>query len=195
MISFKGKAQIYYTPYTKFVEKVRYGAKEIGIPGKYGFADRVVSDLPMFTMDANTCSVLAVNDMMVHLAPEREEAYLVDKIADFLKEQKDKIGDLTAFLIGGKSRKIDGKSANLFMSIANQLEKFGADYSMICGKTMDLFMDHLYKDKNKFVFTQQYNEGLAEFAAQEEMTPDGFKDILKYYYDEVKISPKHEIIV
>ena len=132
---------------------------------------------------------------MMHLAPEREDFRLMDKLSDFMKEQKDKYGDLTALLIGGKAPKLSKQSAELYSNIANVLEKEKADYSMICGKTMDLFMDNVYKNGNHYTFTQQGNVGLEELVQEKDITQKKLKEILKYYYKDVKISKKHTLEV
>ena len=192
-INFQGKARISYTSPSEFKNLVRNGVREVGFPERYWFEKKVSSKEPMFTRDANTCSILAVNDTLMHLAPEREDYLLFDKLTDFLKEQKDTHGDLTAVLIGGKAPNLSMQSAQLYSGIANVLEKERADYSMMCGKTLDLFMDDLYKDGSNYKFTQQGNIGLEEFAQDKTLTPKKFIEILKYYYKDVKISPKHDL--
>ena len=194
-INFTGKANISYLSPKKFNSLIDKTVIEVGRPERYWFEERRTSINPMFSKDANTCSMLIVNDTMMHLAPEREDFRLMDKLSDFMKEQKDKYGDLTALLIGGKAPKLSKQSAELYSNIANVLEKEKADYSMICGKTMDLFMDNVYKNGNHYTFTQQGNVGLEELVQEKDITPKKLKEILKYYYKDVKISKKHTLEV
>ena len=194
-INFTGKANISYLSPKKFNSIIDKTVIEVGRPERYWFEEQRTSLNPMFSKDANTCSMLIVNDTMMHLAPEREDFRLMDKLSDFMKEQKDKYGDLTALLIGGKAPKLSKQSAELYSNIANVLEKEKADYSMICGKTMDLFMDNVYKNGNHYTFTQQGNVGLEELVQEKDITPKKLKEILKYYYKDVKISKKHTLEV
>ncbi len=194
-INFTGKANISYLSPKKFNSLIDKTVIEVGRPERYWFEEQRTSLNPMFSKDANTCSMLIVNDTMMHLAPEREDFRLMDKLSDFMKEQKDKYGDLTALLIGGKAPKLSKQSAELYSNIANVLEKEKADYSMICGKTMDLFMDNVYKNGNHYTFTQQGNVGLEELVQEKDITPKKLKEILKYYYKDVKISKKHTLEV
>ncbi|MCR5265184.1 MAG: hypothetical protein K6E29_01150 [Cyanobacteria bacterium RUI128] len=192
-VNFTGKAQIMYVPPKEFKTLLDKTVIEVGRPERYHFEERRASALPMFSKDANTCSMLAVNDTLMHLAPEREDIRLFDKLSDFLKEQKDKYGDLTAVLIGGKAPNLCRPSTELYSGIANLLEKEGADYSMICGKQLDLFLDDIYKDGNNYKFTQKGNIGLEELLQEKDITPKRLKEILKYYYRDVKISRKHDL--
>lgn len=194
-INFTGKANISYLSPKKFNSLIDKTVIEVGRPERYWFEEQRTSLNPMFSKDANTCSMLIVNDTMMHLAPEREDFRLMDKLSDFMKEQKDKYGDLTALLIGGKAPKLSKQSAELYSNIANVLEKEKADYSMICGKTIDLFMDNVYKNGNHYTFTQQGNVGLEELVQEKDITPKKMKEILKYYYKDVKISKKHTLEV
>lgn len=194
-INFTGKANISYLSPKKFNSLIDKTVIEVGRPERYWFEEQRTSLNPMFSKDANTCSMLIVNDTMMHLAPEREDFRLMDKLSDFMKEQKDKYGDLTALLIGGKAPKLSKQSAELYSNIANVLEKEKADYSMICGKTMDLFMDNVYKNGNHYTFTQQGNVGLEELVQEKDITQKKLKEILKYYYKDVKISKKHTLEV
>lgn len=192
-VNFTGKAQIMYVPPKEFKTLLDKTVIEVGRPERYHFEERRASALPMFSKDANTCSMLAVNDTLMHLAPEREDVRLFDKLSDFLKEQKDKCGDLTAVLIGGKAPNLYRPSTELYTGIANLLEKEGADYSMICGKQLDLFLDDVYKEGNSYRFTQKGNVGLEELVQEKDITPKRLKEILKYYYRDVKISRKHDL--
>lgn len=192
-INFTGNAQISYLSPKEFKTLLNKTVVEVGRPERYCFEEKRASQFPMFSKDANTCSMLAVNDTLMHLAPEREDIHLFDKLSDFLKEQKDKTGDLTAILIGGKAPNLSKQSAELYTNIANILERENADYSMICGKQLDLFMDDLYKDGNKYQFTQQGNIGLEELVQEPDISPKRLKEILKYYYKDVKISKKHDL--
>lgn len=194
-INFTGKAYISYLSPRKFNNLIDKTVVEVGRPERYWFEERRTSLNPMFSKDANTCSMLIVNDTMMHLAPEHEDYRLMDKLSDFMKEQKDNKGDLTALLIGGKAPNLSRQSAELYSNIANVLEKENADYSMICGKTMDLFMDNVYKNGNRYTFTQQGNVGLEELVQEEDLTPKRLKEILKYYYKDVKISKKHDLVI
>lgn len=195
-VNLLGKTQISYVSPTKFRSLLNKGVIEVGRPERYCFEERRASlSLPMFSKDANTCSMLAVNDTLMHLAPEREDIRLFDKLTDFLREQRDKYGRLDAVLIGGKAPNFYKPSTELYSGIANLLERERADYSMICGKKLDLFMDDLYKDKNSYLFTQQGNLGLEELAQEKDLTPKKFIGILKSYYRDVKISKKHDLIV
>ena len=168
-------------------------ARMVGRPERYCFEERVSSKLPMYSLDANTCSILSVNDTMMHLAPERDDVRLMDKLSDFLKEQRDLCGDLNAVLIGGKAPNLYRKSTELYSGIANLLEKEHADYTMICGKQLDLCMDNLYQSGNSFKFTQTGNVGLEELSHEADLTPKRIKEILKYYFKDVKISKKHDL--
>ena len=194
-INFTGKANISYLSPKKFNSLIDKTVIEVGRPERYWFEEQRTSLNPMFSKDANTCSMLIVNDTMMHLAPEREDFRLMDKLSDFMKEQKDKYGDLTALLIGGKAPKLSKQSAELYSHIANVIKKEKADYSMICGKTMDLFMDNVYKNGNHYTFTQQGNVGLEELVQEKDITPKKMKEILKYYYKDVKIYKKHTLEV
>ena len=195
--NFTGKARITYLPPDQFkmLANPRGFARSVGRPYIYCFEEKVCSKQPMYSLDANTCSMLAVNDTLMHLAPEREDVRLFDKLSDFMKQQKDEYGDLTAVLIGGKAPNLYRPSTELYTGIANVLEREGADYSMICGKQLDLFLDDLYKEGNTYTFTQKGNIGLEELLQEKDITPKRLKEILKYYYRDVKISKKHDLFV
>ena len=188
------KTNISYVTPNDFSKLIDRTVKEVGRPERYHFEEKVTGNFPMFTKDANTCSILAVNDTLMHLAPERDDPRLFDKLTDFLREQKDKYGSLSAVLLGGKAPNLCGMSTRLYSGIANVLEKERADYSMICGKTIDLFLDDLYKNGSSYKFTQRGNVGLEELTQGKDLTPKQLKEILKYYYRDVKISRKHDLI-
>ena len=189
------RVNISYIPPKDFSKLLDKTVREVGRPEMYHFEERVTGTFPMFSKDANTCSILSVNDTMMHLAPERDDPKLFDKLTDFLREQKDKYGSLSAVLLGGKAPDLFSSSTKLYTGIANVLEKEGADYSMICGKKLDLFLDDLYKNGNSYKFTQKGNIGLEELTQGKDLTPKQLKEILKYYYRDVKISVKHDLIV
>ena len=57
------------------------GMKEVGTFPHYSFGNKVTSTTPMYSQYANTCSILDINDTMVHLAPEQRTHNLLEKIA------------------------------------------------------------------------------------------------------------------
>ena len=115
-INFTGAAKIQYqTPkqFEKTIQNLR--AKEVCPFPKYCFHNKVISDKPMFSQYANTCSILDINDTMVHIAPETRTHDLMQKITNLVKREKDEKGDVTAFIIGGQNN--DTKSFDLFNDI------------------------------------------------------------------------------
>lgn len=195
MIKPINKTTISYMTPTNFSKLIDNTVVEVGRPERYHFEEKVTKTCPMYTRDANTCSILAVNDTLMHLAPEREDFRLFEKLTDFLREQKDKYGSISAILLGGKAPNLYRPSTELYSGIANVLEKEGADYSMICGKKLDLVVDDLYKNGKDYKFTQKGNIGLEELVQNPDLTPKLMKEFLKYYYKDVKISKKHNLLV
>lgn len=197
VVNFTGSAKIIYKSPDEF-NKMISGMKEVGACPHYRFADKVTSKLPMYSHSANTCSILAVNDTMVHLAPEPEFTgrNLFQKIGDFLKQEKDKNGDLTAVLIGGKNN--DNGSWNLFTEIGNLLEKYGADFTMLCGKNEKCGkgLDALAKKGDTFIFTQEYNPELAKIIKEKpNLTSDEMENIMDSFYDVTWFMPKHKFVI
>jgi len=196
-VNFTGSAKIVYKSPKEF-EQIIKGMKEVGAYPKYSFNDKVTSKLPMYSHSANTCSILAVNDTMVHLAPEPQFTGrdLFKKVSDFLKREKDEKGDITAILIGGKAK--DSESWNLFTELGNLLEKYDADFTMLCGKNdkCKKGLDHLCKNGDTFIFTQEYNPHL-EKAIKENtnLTSEGMENVLDNFYDVTWYMPKHEFII
>lgn len=185
---------VYKTP--KEFEKLisAKNMKEVGVFPHYSFSDRVTSSSPKFSQYANTCSILDVNDTMVHLAPEQRTHNLLEKIADLIKKEKDEKGVADAFIIGGKVN--DNKSFGLFCEIGNVLEKEGADFSMLCGKgdTPKGALDSLCKNGDTFVFTQEYNPELENLVKNEKNpTSERLQTIFEKFYNIIEISPKHII--
>jgi len=196
-INFKGTATISYKSPKEFDKIVNENnAKEVGIFPQYTYKHRVSSNDSMYTKNANTCSILQVNDTMLHLAPEIRSYRLMDDISDLVKSKFDKTGDVTAIIIGGQA--CDKESFNLFNDIGNVLEKEGADFSMLCGKNIHSKngRDALCKlDKDTFIFTQEDSPNFEELVKQNKsLTPDGLKRVFEMFYSYVDISPKHKII-
>src|SRR5574344_2328041 len=196
-ISFRGSANIKYTSPKEFDSMVnKSNMQEVGVYPKYRLRDSVTSAKPMFSKYANTCSIVSVNDTMLHLAPELRCYKFIDRFTDLVKKQKDEKGDVTAFVLGGRVN--DKESFELFNDIGNVLEKEGADFSMICGKfdpknkpAMDL--DALCQNKDTFTFTQENNRELENFVKENKsLTSDGFKKVFEKFYNFVEISPKHK---
>ena len=170
------------------------GMKEVGTFPHYSFCNKVTSITPMYSQYANTCSILDINDTMVHLAPEQRTHNLLEKIADLIKKEKDEKGVANAFIIGGKVN--DNKSFGLFCEIGNVLEKEGADFSMLCGKndTPKGALDSLCKNGDTFVFTQEYNPELETLVKNEKNpTSERLQSILEKFYNIMEISPNHII--
>ena len=196
-VNFTGSAKIVYTSPKAFEEMIK-GMKEVGPYPRYRFENKVTSTLPMYSQNANTCTILSVNDTMVHLAPEPEFTgrNLFQKISEFLKREKDEKGDLTAMLIGGKAN--DKGSWNLFSELGNLLEKYDADFTMLCGKNKrcDKGLDHLCKKGDTFIFTQEYNPILEKTIKENpNLTSDGMQNILDSFYDVTWYMPKHKFII
>ena len=195
-INFTGFAKIKYQSPKEFEQTMKaLKAKEVCPCPKYSFHNKVTSNKPMYSQYANTCSILDINDTMVHLAPELRTGNLMQKISDLIKKEKAEKGDVTAFIIGGKSQ--DKGSFNLFNDIANVLDKEGVDFSMLCGKQdkPKNALDSLCKSGDTFIFTQEYNPQLEQLVKENKsITGDGLQKIFELFYDFVEISPKHEII-
>lgn len=195
-INFTGSAKIKYVSPKDFEKLITSKKmKEVGAFPHYTFNDKVKSKGPMYSQYANTCSILDINDTMVHLAPEYRTHNLIDKITDLVKKEKAEKGDVTAFIIGGKSQ--DKGSFNLFNDIANILDREGTDFSMICGKQEKPkhALDSLCKDGDTFIFTQEYSPKLEQFVKENKsLTGAGLKKVFELFYDFVEISPKHQII-
>ena len=148
-VNFNGVAKIKYQNPKEFRNTIKkLQAQEVCPFPKYCFHNKVTSSKPMYSQYANTCSILDINDTMVHLAPEFRTHNLMDKIADLVKKEKAEKGDVTAFIIGGKS--------------LNILDKEGTDFSMICGKQDKPrhALDSLCKDGDTFIFTQEHSPKL-----------------------------------
>lgn len=166
--------------------------KEVGTFPHYSFANKVTSSSPMYSQYANTCSILDINDTMVHLAPEQRTHNLLEKIADLVKKEKDEKGVANAFIIGGKVN--DNQSFGLFCEIGNVLEKEGADFSMLCGKgdKPKGALDSLCKNGDTFVFTQEYNPELETLVKNEKNpTKERLQSIFEKFYNIMEISPNH----
>ena len=170
------------------------GMKEVGTFPYYSFCNKVTSTTPMYSQRANTCSILDINDTMVHLAPEQRTHNLLEKIADLIKKEKNEKGVANAFIIGGKVN--DNKSFGLFCEIGNVLEKEGADFSMLCGKndTPKGALDSLCKNGDTFVFTQEHNPELETLVKNEKNpTSERLQSIFENFYNIMEISPNHII--
>ena len=195
-VNFNGVAKIKYQNPKEFRNTIKkLQAQEVCPFPKYCFHNKVTSSKPMYSQYANTCSILDINDTMVHLAPEFRTHNLMDKIADLVKKEKAEKGDVTAFIIGGKSQ--DKDSFNLFNDIVNILDKEGTDFSMICGKQDKPrhALDSLCKDGDIFIFTQEHSPKLEQFVKENKsLTGDGLQKVFELFYDFVEISPKHKII-
>ncbi|MGN1153464.1 MAG: hypothetical protein ACI4S3_05495 [Candidatus Gastranaerophilaceae bacterium] len=120
---------------------------EVCRPPHYRFSDKVTSKNPKVTFDSNSCTIIGVNDTVFHLAPEIRELNVIDKFRDFLKSEKDKTGDITAFIFGARCPRIQKDSFQFAEDLRNVLEKENTDYSAIYGKTLDGFLDDLYQEK------------------------------------------------
>lgn len=195
-VNFTGSAKILYQTPKEFEALINSKKmKEVGAWPNYAFSNRVTSKGPMYSQYANTCSILDINNTMVHLAPEFRERNLLGKIADLIRKKKDETGDVTAFIIGGRTN--DKASFNLFNDIGNVLEKEGADFSMICGKgdKPKFALDSLCKDGDTFIFTQINNpEFTKNIKNNNNLTPDGLQKVFERFYEFIEISPKHQII-
>lgn len=195
-INFNGVAKIKYQSPKEFENTIKkLQAQEVCPFPKYCFHNKVTSSKPMYSQYANTCSILNINDTMVHLAPELRTSNLMQKITDLIKKEKNEKGDVTAFILGGKTK--DKNSFNLFNDIANVLDKEGADFSMICGKQEKpkQALDSLCKDGDTFIFTQEYSPKLEQYVKENKsLTGEGLQKVFELFYDFVEISPKYNII-
>ena len=195
-INFTGAARIQYQSPKQFEKTIQnLHAQEVCPFPKYCFHNKVTSDKPMFSQYANTCSILDINDTMVHLAPETRTHDLMQKITNLVKKEKDEKGDVTAFIIGGQNN--DTKSFDLFNDIGNVLDKEGVDFSMICGKrdSARSGRDALLKNGDTFIFTQENNPQMSRFIEQNKsLTGDGLKKVFELFYDIVELAPNHKIV-
>lgn len=195
-VNFTGSAKILYKSPQAFEELVKsVNAREVGVFPNYSISNKVTASSPKYSQYANTCSILDVNDTMVHLAPEMRGRNFIQKLTDLVKKEKDERGDLTAMVIGGKVNRPE--SEGLFYEIGNLLDKEGADFSMIGLKNANSSkgLDSVCKNGDTFVFTQEYNPALEKVIKENKsLTPAGLKKVFERFYDYIEISPKHEII-
>lgn len=195
-INFNGKIKILYQTPKQFDALIdSKKITEVGVYPNYSIHNMVTSPYPKGSRYANTCSIVSINDSMVHLAPEQRGRDFVQKLVDFLKKEKAEKGDVTAFVMGGKSGDIE--SENLFYEIGNLLEKFNANFSMIGLKNSKSAkgLDALAKNGDTFVFTQEYNPELAKVVKENKsLTSEELQKIFERFYDYIEISPNHKII-
>ena len=195
-INFNGTAKILYQSPKQFDALIdSKKIKEVGTYPKYSINSISTSPYPKGSRYANTCSILSINDSMVHLAPEQRGCNFVQKLSDIIRREKAEKGDVIAFVMGGKSGDVD--SENLFYDIGNLLEKFGADFSMIGlkGAKSPKGLDGLAKDGDTFILTQEYNPELEKLVKENKSpTSEMLQQIFERFYDYIEISPNHKFV-
>ena len=195
-LNFTGIANIKYLPPQKFNEMINTKkVKEVCAFPNWSIDRQATMKKPMYSQGANTCSILAIGDTMVHIPPETRPQNFIEKLVNLINKEKEKNDDLSAFIIGG--RKNDNDSFNLFNDIGNVLEKENVDFSMLCGKGKEprFGVDSLCKDGDTFIFTQNRNDNLEkEIRTNKDFSPSKLEEIFQKFYDIIEISPKHTII-
>ena len=192
IMNMKNLEIIYRTPreFERFINSKKM--KEVGNFPHYSFKDKVTSQQPMYSQYANTCTILNVNDTLVHLAPEQRGRNLLDELANLVKKEQAEKGYASGFMIGGQRN--DEASYALSCDIATELDRHGVDFSMICGKinTPKHALDSLCKDGDRFIFTQEHNPELEKLVKEEKNpTSDRLQAIFQKFFDIIDISPNH----
>lgn len=116
-----------------------------------------------FTLDANTCAILAMNNgkstYLGHFAPEFKTFNFKQKLNTIVENFKAQTGELFAIITGGfdymnnTANKEAAKSFEQLTEIAEILDKNNAELTIIAGKKTPYFRENLAVTKNKFILS------------------------------------------
>ncbi len=196
-VNFQGNMKIKYMDPKEFEKMISARkVKEVCAFPSWSIDRQATMSNPMYSQGANTCSILNINDTMVHIPPEGRPHNLLEKVTKLINRKKSESDEVNAFIIGGRTH--DRDSFNLFNDIGNTLEKEGVDFSMLCGKHKEprWGLDSLCKDGDTFVFTQKGNPELEKTVREnKDFSASKLEEIFQKFYDIIEISPKHDIII
>lgn len=136
----------------------------------YRVNDGVASVEPKVTLGGNTCTILGMSNgeesYIGHFAPEFLRGDFNQKLDLIIKKFMDKTGELSAIITGGYSRFADGGSAEAVKSfeqsarVAEVLDKYTSDITMISGKRNPVFTDCLAVDGDRFILSHSKKVGV-----------------------------------
>ena len=133
----------------------------------YRINDGVSSKEHKFSANANTCTLLGMNNgvdtYLGHYAPEYKKPDFKEKLDYIVKKFQDKTGELDAVIAGGYSYDVISNpqaakdSFTLVAQVGEVLDKNGANLTVIAGKRVPSFVDNLAVTEDKFVLSHSPN--------------------------------------
>ena len=187
-------------PLTLNLSKIPYpnvkGMIEVGNSlGDYTLknARSAVISATMATFDAKACTIVNINNgkrnYLAHLAPELETPQSVEKGLEktLLKMEDDASEDIKAMIVGGWDSS-NPKSFDLSIKIADLFDKFGIDFSMICGKPKGAPAENMIVARNLIkVWSDKFKELFAKLDVKK-ATKEDVQQALENHYEVVELS-------
>ena len=171
---------------------------------KYSVTQGVASKENKFTLCANTCMILGMNNgkstYIGHFAPELKLSNFKQKLDYIVKKFKDETGHLNAIITGGYHYEIPNsiqsiKSFEQMVDAAEVLDHNDAFLTMICGKVNPKFTDNLAITKEKYILSHSKKIGgyVPTISLNSQASKIELEELLKNNYSVVELEPEQKI--
>lgn len=194
------KTNIIFLPPKPFSDRAN-GFEEAGKFPHYRVEDGIMSTKPKFSVQANTCSILGLNNgkdvYEGHFAPEYKKSDFLKKLDYIVKKFQDATSKANAVVVGGWDYNINTNEAKnsfeLSCDIGNVLDKNNVPTSMFCGKREPNYTENLAVTQNDFFITHNRKIGTRKDFLEKKISKEDLEELLENSYEIFEIDPNHNI--